>query len=119
MGRQQRRGGPDRALAHPFVCRLGDGSLDREIFARYVAQDAFVLESFVRAYALALAHRPDTPTLLALADLLAGRPGACVFDAAPTLRLSTTGCRGRQDELLVDVPKQTGQRRMTAFCMPP
>jgi hypothetical protein len=23
------------------------------------------------------------------------------------------GCRGRQDDLLLDVPKQTGQRRMT------
>ena len=60
------------ALTHPFVCRLGDGSLAREIFAGYVAQDAFFLESFARAYALALAHSPDTPTLLALANLLAG-----------------------------------------------
>jgi thiaminase/transcriptional activator TenA len=60
------------ALAHPFVCHLGDGSLAREIFAGYIAQDAFFLESFARAYALALARSPDTPTLLALADLLAG-----------------------------------------------
>src|ERR1700682_2066260 len=60
------------ALAHPFVCRLSDGSLAREIFAGYVAQDAFFLESFARAYALALARSSNTPTLLALADLLAG-----------------------------------------------
>ena len=60
------------ALAHPFVSRLGDGSLPREIFAGYVAQDAFFLESFARAYALALARSTDTPTLLALADLLGG-----------------------------------------------
>ena len=60
------------ALAHPFVSRLGDGSLDREIFAGYVAQDAFFLESFARAYALALARSTDTPTLLTLADLLGG-----------------------------------------------
>ena len=59
-------------LAHPFVQRLGDGSLDRETFAGYVAQDAFFLESFARAYALALARSTDTPTLLALADLLSG-----------------------------------------------
>jgi len=59
-------------LAHPFLCGLGDGSLPREIFAGYVAQDAFFLESFARAYALALARSSDTPTLLALADLLAG-----------------------------------------------
>ena len=60
------------ALAHPFVRGLADGSLPREIFAGYVAQDAFFLESFARAYALALARSPDRPTLLALADLLAG-----------------------------------------------
>src|SRR3981189_3088893 len=60
------------ALAHPFVCRLSDGSLAREIFAGYVAQDAFFLESFARGYAMALARSSDTQTLLALADLLAG-----------------------------------------------
>ena len=48
------------ALTHPFVCRLGDGSLAREIFAGYLAQDAFFLESFARAYALAL--RLTAPT---------------------------------------------------------
>lgn len=61
-----------QALAHPFVRALGDGSLCRESFARFVAQDAFFLESFARAYALALARSPDTRTLLALADLLLG-----------------------------------------------
>ncbi|MGO4444579.1 TenA family protein [Mycobacterium sp. 2YAF39] len=60
------------ALAHPFIRGLGDGSLDREIFAGYVAQDAFFLESFARAYALALVRSSDTPTLVALAELIAG-----------------------------------------------
>ena len=60
------------ALTDPFVSRLADGSLDRASFARYVAQDAFFLESFTRAYALALAHSSDTPTLLALAGLIGG-----------------------------------------------
>ena len=60
------------ALAHPFVTALADGSLDREVFAGYVAQDAYFLESFARAYALALSRSYDTPTLLALAGLIAG-----------------------------------------------
>ena len=60
------------ALAHPFIRGLGDGSLDRDIFAGYVAQDAFFLESFARAYALALARSSDTTTLLTLAGLIAG-----------------------------------------------
>lgn len=59
-------------LAHPFVRGIGDGSLPREIFAGYVAQDAYFLESFARAYALALARSRDTATLLTLADLLTG-----------------------------------------------
>ena len=59
-------------LANPFIRGLGDGSLRREDFAGYVAQDAFFLESFARAYALTLARSSDTRTLLGLADLLAG-----------------------------------------------
>lgn len=59
-------------LAHPFVRGLGDGSLPRTIFAGYVAQDAFFLEAFARAYAMALVRSTDTSTLLTLADLLSG-----------------------------------------------
>ena len=60
------------ALAHPFVRQLGDGSLPRDAFAGYVAQDAFFLESFARAYALALARSADTATLLTLTGLIGG-----------------------------------------------
>lgn len=61
-----------RALAHPFVRGVADGSLPRETFAGYVAQDAVFLEAFLRAYALALAGSPDTETALAFAGLIAG-----------------------------------------------
>ena len=53
----------EACLDHPFVRRLGDGSLPPKIFARYMAQDAFYLEAFFRAYALAAARsegRHDT-----------------------------------------------------------
>ncbi|CCG01103.1 TenA family protein [Blastococcus saxobsidens] len=60
------------ALAHPFVAGLADGSLPRERFAGYVAQDAFFLEAFARAYALGVAHSRDRATLDAFAELLAG-----------------------------------------------
>src|SRR6185436_12745534 len=59
-------------LAHPFVRGIGDGSLPRQLFAGYIAQDTFFLESFARAYALVLARSRETATLLTLADLLAG-----------------------------------------------
>ena len=62
----------EAALRHPFVRGLADGTLPRERFADFIAQDAFFLESFARAYALALAHSPDRTGLEAFADLLAG-----------------------------------------------
>jgi thiaminase/transcriptional activator TenA len=46
-------------LEHPFVRGLGDGSLARDRFAYYVGQDAFFLESFLRAYCIAAAKAPD------------------------------------------------------------
>ena len=60
------------ASAHPFVTGIADGTLPRERFAGYVVQDAFFLESFLRAYALGIAHSPDRATLDVFADLLAG-----------------------------------------------
>jgi thiaminase (transcriptional activator TenA) len=45
--------------AHPFVQGLADGTLPRPAFAVYVAQDAFFLRGFRRAYALALAKTTD------------------------------------------------------------
>ncbi|MGV0849116.1 TenA family protein [Mycolicibacterium phlei] len=62
----------DEVMAHPFVQGIGDGSLERGKFAGYLAQDAFYLESFARAYALALARSADTETLLTFAELLNG-----------------------------------------------
>ena len=61
-----------KTLGHWFVRGLGDGSLPLESFREYVAQDAFFLEAFGRAYALALAHSPDRGGLHDFAELLAG-----------------------------------------------
>lgn len=60
------------ALAHPFVRRLADGTLPRESFADYVAQDAFFLEAFSRAYGFGLAHSPDRMALDTFTELLIG-----------------------------------------------
>jgi thiaminase/transcriptional activator TenA len=62
----------DAALQHRFVRGLADGSLPREAFAGYVAQDAFFLECFARGYALGVARSRDRTTLDAFADLLDG-----------------------------------------------
>jgi thiaminase/transcriptional activator TenA len=60
------------ALAHPFVAGIADGTLPRRAFATFIAQDAYFLEAFARAYALALSRSPDTATLLTFADLIGG-----------------------------------------------
>jgi thiaminase (transcriptional activator TenA) len=61
-----------RALDHAFVRGVADGTLPRAIFQGYVVQDAFFLEAFARAYALALARCPDRPGVRDFFDLLAG-----------------------------------------------
>jgi thiaminase/transcriptional activator TenA len=59
-------------LRHPFVQGLAQGTLPRAAFCGYVAQDAYFLESFARAYALAIAHCPDNDSLIAFSELLQG-----------------------------------------------
>lgn len=62
----------EQSLRSSLVQGVADGTLPREVFVGYVAQDAHFLLAFARAYALALAASPDTPTLLAFADLVTG-----------------------------------------------
>lgn len=39
----------DAALAHPFVRGIGDGSLPRHVFARWIAQDWLYLQGYLEA----------------------------------------------------------------------
>ena len=66
------RDGAERILAHGFVRGLGDGSLPAGRFKAYVAQDAWFLEAFARAYALCLANGTSRDDLEAFAGLIAG-----------------------------------------------
>lgn len=60
------------AREHPFVTGIADGTLPRAAFQTYVAQDAFFLEAFARAYAFALAHAPDRAAIDGFTDLIVG-----------------------------------------------
>jgi thiaminase (transcriptional activator TenA) len=62
----------EACLQHSFVRGLADGSLPIAQFRAYVAQDAYFLEAFARAYAFALARCPDRHGLEAFHHLIAG-----------------------------------------------
>ncbi len=62
----------EACLDHPFMRGLADGTLDPEVFRRYIAQDAFFLNAFARAYALVAARSEDEKTLNAFCGLLNG-----------------------------------------------
>jgi thiaminase/transcriptional activator TenA len=59
-------------LDNAFVRGLADGSLPVSNFRAYVAQDAYFLEAFARAYALALARSPDRHGLESFHALIGG-----------------------------------------------
>lgn len=60
------------ALQLPFVQGLADGSLDAAAFRRYVAQDAFFLRAFLRAYAVAAAKCDELNHVAQFRDLMSG-----------------------------------------------
>jgi thiaminase/transcriptional activator TenA len=61
-----------RCLEHPFVRGLADGTLRREAFQNYVAQDAFFLHAFVQAYAVAAAKCAKLDQARLFHELMAG-----------------------------------------------
>jgi thiaminase/transcriptional activator TenA len=59
-------------LKHRFVRGIAEGTLEEQIFCRYLAQDVFFLDSFARAYALAVAHSRSQQDIQAFHGLLGG-----------------------------------------------
>lgn len=62
----------ERIRAHGFVRGLANGDLPIQSFKGYVAQDAYFLEAFARAYAFCLANSRSREDLYGFADLIAG-----------------------------------------------
>ncbi|WP_166353657.1 TenA family protein [Phytoactinopolyspora limicola] len=62
----------DAILAHPFVRELGDGSLDRKVFLRYMIDDAHYLARYSRALATTAARWPEPDGAAAIARFAAG-----------------------------------------------
>jgi thiaminase/transcriptional activator TenA len=61
-----------RILAHGFVQGLGNGSLPAANFKSYVAQDAYFLDAYARAYALCLANGTSRDDVQVFSELISG-----------------------------------------------
>lgn len=57
------------SLLHPWVLALGDGTLPRESFDVYIAQDAYFLLAFARSYGRALSKCPNLRCITAIHKL--------------------------------------------------
>ncbi len=82
-------------LDHPFVRGIADGTLDEGAFKRYVAQDAFFLRAFARAYALAAARSEAAEIIADFHELLGGVLEELKLHAAyaETLGIDLTGAK--------------------------
>ena len=60
------------SLKTKFVQGLKTGNLPKNIFQEYLAQDYFFLESFARAYGLAVSKSKDKNSIKTLSQLLVG-----------------------------------------------
>jgi len=80
----------ERILAHRFVQGLGDGSLPLGSFKSYVAQDAYFLDAFARAYAFCLAHGSSRDDLYGFSELIAGVVDELKLHKSYTERLEIT-----------------------------
>ena len=60
------------SLNTKFVQGLKNGSLPKNIFQEYLAQDYFFLETFARAYGLAVSKSKDKYSIKKLSELLIG-----------------------------------------------
>src|SRR5260370_4982107 len=83
-------------LAHPFVQALGEGTLKADLFRAFIAQDAFFLGAFRKAYALALARCDETESITSLYEL----PGGVLEE----LKLHRAYATARGIDLAIVVP---------------
>lgn len=59
----------DAQHAHPFVCGIGDGSLNVEKFKHWIRQDYLFLIDYARLLSIASARAPDLDTARRFAEL--------------------------------------------------
>ncbi|NED97965.1 thiaminase II [Phytoactinopolyspora alkaliphila] len=89
-------------LEHPFVRELGDGSLDREVFLRYIVDDAHYLSRYSRALATTAARWPEPDGAATIARFAAG-----AVEAERMLHASLLSEAGQEIDELAAEPTPT------------
>ncbi|NHC44681.1 TenA family protein [Motilibacter aurantiacus] len=93
----------DEILAHPFLRGLADGTLDPEVFDRYLLDDSAYLGEYARALASCASRLPGGPGVTQLAAAAIG-----AADAERLLHAQMLGERGiGPDDLAAHVPTPT------------
>ncbi len=57
-------------LKHPFVCGIGEGSLDKEKFRFYLKQDYLYLIEYAKVFAVGIAKSNDAEIIRFLSDVI-------------------------------------------------
>lgn len=94
----------DECLRHRFVRGLADGSLDRQVFRNYVAQDGHFLRVFLRAYAVLGARMADWRDAAVFVELQQG--------ALEELKLHETFAR----KMKIDLEEVSPYPATRAYC---
>lgn len=99
-------------VGHPFVQRLGDGSLPEPCFRRYLAQDYLFLIHFTRAYGLAV-YKSDC-----LEDIRQAAAGlAAIIDQELSLHVSYCRRWAIDADALEDAPEADATMAYTRYVL--
>ena len=114
----------DECLHHPFVRGLANGTLDPETFKRYVAQNAFFLNAFARAYAFTATRQSFRCRLLAPAArcrtrLTVPQPKSSrtpAFSRSPTKVFVRPYLQAKSNEQIADATGLIRDQRENRYC---
>ena len=87
------------ATDHPFITKLGDGTLPAEKFRRYFMQDYVFVNDLVKMSGVAVAKAPDLPHARPVEEFLhniLGAEDALFIDAFKTLKVPETEYRNAE-----------------------
>jgi len=97
---------------HPFVRRLGDGTLPEAAFRHYLGQDYLFLIQFARAYGLAV-YKAD-----ALEDMRAASASlAAILDVEMELHVKYCAGFGLSEAEMADLPEDSATMAYTRFVL--